>query len=149
MYFNTKKEVLEYLGKNSKDTKLVDRMIDRGEIIKSANGYEVEEKRNKSDIEQIKQLKQRIIELEEELRCKDLEITWPSLSDLEVAQVQWAYYEKELQKMILLAKHIILITYEKHKAYYEKCNIDKFEYKDQLVSYAKEKAKIDSVEWFC
>ena len=33
--FQSKKEVLEYLGKNAKDTRLLDRMIKRGEVEKT------------------------------------------------------------------------------------------------------------------
>lgn len=33
--FQSKKEVLEYLGKNPKDTRLLDRMKQRGEIEKT------------------------------------------------------------------------------------------------------------------
>lgn len=33
MWYNSKKEILEHLGKNGRNTKYVDRMIERGVII--------------------------------------------------------------------------------------------------------------------
>ena len=39
MRFKTKKEILEYLGKNWKDNKLIDRMILRGEAWHDIDGY--------------------------------------------------------------------------------------------------------------
>ena len=39
MEFETKKELLEYLGRNPNDNKLVDRMIGRGEVEKKDGMY--------------------------------------------------------------------------------------------------------------
>ena len=161
MYFTTKKDLLVYLGKDPKDVRLVERMIKRWEVSKEANGYELLEKvkksdlesyHNQSDLETIWQLQEELSKIRSKVMDENFEATITdnaSAKELEEARIQWKYYERELSKMILLCKHIMMATYEKHKAYYEKCNIDKFEYKDQLVSYAKEKAKIDSIEWFC
>lgn len=56
MWFESKKALLQYLGKNEKDNKLVDRLILRGEVCMVDGMYEIVDK----DI--------RIRELEEEIR---------------------------------------------------------------------------------
>ena len=60
--FQSKKEVLEYLGKNPDDRRLVDRMISRGEVEKTEDWYKLVQKEEVSDLEK------RIAELEEENR---------------------------------------------------------------------------------
>ena len=44
MKFQTKKDLLRYLGKNEDDRKLVDRMIARGEVIVENRMYVIEDK---------------------------------------------------------------------------------------------------------
>ena len=46
MKFQTKKDLLRYLGKNEDDRKLVDRMIARGEVIMEWRTYVIEDKCN-------------------------------------------------------------------------------------------------------
>ncbi len=61
MGFETKKSLLEYLGKNPNDNKLVDRLILRGEVeIRDGMYYLVDKE------ERIKELEERIIFLEKE-----------------------------------------------------------------------------------
>lgn len=76
MWFETKKALLEYLGKNSSDNKLVDRMIRRGEVrIEDGMYYIVES-------EEVVKLKERIKALEKS------DLRW----ELEFAKAQWDYY---------------------------------------------------------
>ena len=54
MKFQTKKDLLRYLGKNEDDRKLVDRMIARGEVIVENRMYVIEDKvaeDNSADLE--------------------------------------------------------------------------------------------------
>ena len=53
MKFQTKKELLRYLGKNEDDRKLVDRMVARGEVIVENRMYVIEDKAepNADDLE--------------------------------------------------------------------------------------------------
>lgn len=51
MKFQTKKDLLRYLGKNEDDRKLVDRMIARGEVIMEWRLYVIEDKANADDLE--------------------------------------------------------------------------------------------------
>ena len=45
MKFNTKKDLLRYLGKNEDDRKLVDRMVARGEVKVEGRLYVIEDKK--------------------------------------------------------------------------------------------------------
>ena len=73
MWYWTKREVLEALGKNGRDNKLVDRMIARWEIAKVDWGYEIVERGTSCEVKELKEenekLKERVKELEEV--CKD------------------------------------------------------------------------------
>lgn len=69
MEFRTKKALLEHLGKDGNDNKLVDRMIVRGEVVKR-NGiyiYESLEDRVIEKEKEIKNLTNKIDELEHQL----------------------------------------------------------------------------------
>lgn len=76
MWFETKKALLEYLGKNPSDNKLVDRMIRRGEVRLEDGMYYIVES------EEVVKLKERIKELEKS------DLRW----ELEFAKAQWNYY---------------------------------------------------------
>ena len=78
--FQNKKEILEYLGKSPKDTRLIDRMISRGEVVRLEDGWyglvqkisneevvSLEEKIKEQE-KKIKEQEKRIEELEEENR---------------------------------------------------------------------------------
>ena len=62
--FSSKKEVLEYLGKSPKDTRLVDRMIGRNEIRRVDGCYELVQG---TVDEESAELKKKVADLELEL----------------------------------------------------------------------------------
>lgn len=78
MGFETKKALLEYLGKNTKDNKLVDRMMLRGEVYLEDGMYYIVES------EEVRRLKERIRELEK------YDLRW----ELKEAKANAEYYEK-------------------------------------------------------
>ena len=78
MGFETKRALLEHLGKNPNDNKLVDRMILRGEVYREDWMYYIVES------EEVVKLKKEI----EELKKSDLR--W----ELEEAKAQWEYYQR-------------------------------------------------------
>ena len=93
--FVNKKNILEYLGKSPKDTRLVDRMIVRGEVVKVEGWYELVER------EDVRELRDRIEELERELENKKFELELLEATsnpvndeDLKEATAQWKYYEQ-------------------------------------------------------
>ena len=95
MWYWTKREVLEALGKNGRDNKLVDRMIARWEIAKVDWGYEIVERGTSCEVKELKEenekLKARVKELEEV--CKDSLFGDNKDDDLNTATVQRHYYE--------------------------------------------------------
>lgn len=51
MKFQTKKDLLRYLGKNEDDRKLVDRMIARGEVVMEWRLYVIKDRASADDLE--------------------------------------------------------------------------------------------------
>ena len=85
MKFRKKGELLEYLGKDRKDVRLIDRMIVRGEV-KRENGMYIYE----SDAEVIEELKKENKNLKEQLS----RVSNPDLeNELNEAKIQWEYWE--------------------------------------------------------
>lgn len=107
--FSSKKELLKHLGKNEKDVRLVDRMISKGEVIKTEEwDYElvdIADVRQTVDklLEEIVQLKTEKGELEKKVADLELdkeirESNEVSMEDLKEATAQWHYYEEEYEK---------------------------------------------------
>ena len=97
--FQSKKEILEYLGKNAKDTRLLDRMIKRGEVEKTDEWYKLVQKGNE-ELEKLRaeneELKKKVadLELDKEIR----ESNEVSMEDLKEATAQWHYYEEAYEE---------------------------------------------------
>lgn len=75
MKFQTKKDLLRYLGKNEDDRKLVDRMIARGEVVMEWRLYVIEDKVGSSDdLEYLNKEYERLEESRERAirKCYDL-----------------------------------------------------------------------------
>lgn len=83
VWFETKKALLEYLGKNPDDRKLVDRLILRGEVYMEDGMYYIVDK---DAI--IEDLRKRVSELEGKIATFKEE-NW----DLEEAKIQWEHYK--------------------------------------------------------
>lgn len=86
MEFTTQAELLEHLGKNPNDRRLVQRMVLRWEVVRENGVYVLVDKD-----EEIKNLRERIFFLENECSkntTNDLE------KELSEAKAQWEYYEK-------------------------------------------------------
>ena len=97
--FQSKKEVLEYLGKSPNDRKLVDRMISKGEIEKTEDWYRLVQK-DDDELEKLRreneELKKKVtdLELDKEIR----ESNEVSEAEYKEARVQWLYYADEYEK---------------------------------------------------
>lgn len=78
MGFETKRALLDHLGKNPNDNKLVDRMMRRGEVYMEDGMYYIVES------EEVIKLKEEIKEL------KKSDLRW----ELEEAKAQWGYYQE-------------------------------------------------------
>ena len=97
--FQSKKEVLEYLGKSPNDRKLVDRMISKGEIEKTEDWYKLVQK-DDDELEKLRaeneELKKKVadLELDKEIR----ESNEVSDAEYKEARVQRLYYADEYEK---------------------------------------------------
>lgn len=99
MEFQTKKALLEYLGKNPDDRKLVDRLIAKGKVYKEDGMYVLVERGNLLDEvlrlrEEVERLKffsgQNTVAVNTTVQVNN--------SELEEAKVQWEYWEKECRR---------------------------------------------------
>ena len=63
--FQKKNQILEYLGKDRKDVRLIDRMIARGEIEKTEEWFVLVQEADPSEyLKKIKELENKILELD-------------------------------------------------------------------------------------
>ena len=105
--FRKKRELLEYLGKNPNDNKLVDRMLLRGEV-HMENGMYIYE----SDKEVIDELKKENKNLKEQLS----KVSNPKLEEeLNEAKIQWEYWEWVARRYNTLMDLVIKTVYSKIK----------------------------------
>lgn len=125
--FQSKKEILEYLGKNSKDTRLLDRMIKRGEVEKTEDWYKLVQKSN-DEVEKLRaeneELKKKVadLELDKEIR----ESNEVSEAEYKEARVQWLYYADEYEKEKKDKEFRIRKCFQRIKARNPKANWEEF-----------------------
>ena len=107
MEFATQAELLEHLGKNVNDRRLVQRMVLRWEVVRENGVYRLVDKD-----EEIKNLMERIFFLENE-RSKN------TTNDLEKqlgeAKTQWDYWETKCRKYWKYIEKVIEVTYNRVK----------------------------------
>ena len=107
MEFATQEELLEHLGKNVNDRRLVQRMVLRWEVVRENGVYRLVDKD-----EEIKNLMERIFFLENE-RSKN------TTNDLEKqlgeAKTQWDYWETKCRKYWKYIENVIEVTYNRVK----------------------------------
>jgi len=113
MEFETKKGLLEYLGKDTNDRKLVDRMISRGDVELVDGMYVLVDKDAiiaalKEEIEVLKKSPK-----ESSPQSWDLE---KIKKELEEAQINSEYWEKQTRRYGKLINSVISICYKKLKA---------------------------------
>lgn len=131
--FETKKALLEYLGKNPDDRKLVDRLLARGSVrmeegmyctnLRPVAVWDVEANHELEDL--CSKLRKRISELEKKLEEKPETLTVSNGAvqafdearaklmeqDLEEAKAQWKYYEELAEKRAVLMEKVVHETY--------------------------------------
>ena len=118
MKFKKKRELLEYLGKNPNDNKLVDRMLLRGEVHMD-NGMYIYE----SDKEVIDELKKENKNLKEQLS----KVSNPKLDEeLNEAKVQWEYYQNLYENEVKDKQNRIRKCFQWIKAKYPKAEWEEF-----------------------
>ena len=140
MRFKTKKELLEHLGKNVNDRKLVDRMMSKGEVVMvdweyeyntPAEDFSEREKELMDKIEWLEftlDLKESQIEsLNNEI--KELKNTPSSWEEFEELKVNYEYLQQKFRRLKRGYELVIQLTY-KYAA--KNMKITKEEYKEQL-----------------
>ena len=139
MKFKTKGELLEYLGKNRTDNKLVDRMIIRWEVNKTSEGYEYNTPAEDFS-EREKELMDKIDGLEFTLDLKEsqIESLQNEIDDLKKTswgneydelKVNYEYLQQKFRRLKRGYELVIQLTY-KYAA--KNMKITKEEYKEQL-----------------
>ena len=131
-WFETKKALLEYLGKNPNDRKLVDRLILKGEVhLEDGMYYLVDKDAIIAWLEEeVKKLRGIITTFKEE--------NW----DLEEAKIQWKYWERECKRYWRLSLNVIDICYNKFKQLLgSRFQESKEDFKDWIIEIAKEMDK--------
>ena len=99
--FQSKKEVLEYLGKNPNDRRLVDRMIAKGEIEKRDGEYVLFEKGADAETEalrkEVEELKKKVAGLELDVEIRDARIE--ELNQQAEERDENDYHEARVQRL--------------------------------------------------
>ena len=125
--FSSKKEILEHLGKNAKDTRLLDRMIKRGEVEKTDEWYKLVQKGNE-EVEKLRaeneELKKKVADLELDKEIK--ESNEVSEAEYKEARVQWLYYADEYEKEKKDKEFRIRKCFQRIKAKNPKANWEEF-----------------------
>ena len=114
MQFATKRELLEHLGKNPDDRKLVDRMVMRWEVYKRDGFYYLVDdfkKRNAWRLyDEIRELREEVNELK-----KSEPKTTISSAELEEAKIQWKHWEWVARRYWRYCDEIMDVCYNKCK----------------------------------
>ena len=137
--FVNKKSILEYLGKNTEDRKLIERMIMRKEVVKVDGGYELVQK------DDVRELREEIKELKDKINMQELEIavlkesaTPENSEDLKEANAQWLYWEDKARKYTKAMNLVLQITYNTIKPKLGKNLEDYGDFRDNILSSVRD-----------
>lgn len=139
MEFQTKKALLEYLGKNPDDRKLVDRLIAKGKVYKEDGMYVLVERGNLLDEvlrlrEEVERLKffsgQNTVAVNTTVQVNN--------SELEEAKVQWDYWEKKCRRYGKYIEQVIEVTYNRIKPMLWSKLEEKSEFREHILEEVRE-----------
>ena len=149
MGFESKRALLEYLGKNPKDNKLVDRMMLRGEVYMEDGMFCLRETDADALRRENEQLKEKIKELEQSgLKFVSKAMGEKVLDhgeieglkeELHEAKVQWKYYEDLSESRRKLMEWVIHETYVVAKSKLWNKMEGEDEFRTAIVTAAKQK----------
>lgn len=142
MEFETKKALLEYLGKNPDDRKLVDRMIAKGKVYKDNGMYVLVDRgslldeviRLREDVKELKKLN------EKESVVIQQQVVVNS-SELEEAKVQWEYWERQTRRYVDYLEKVISVTYDRVKPLLWNKIEEKSEFREHILEEVRELSK--------
>lgn len=141
--FATKKEILEYLGKDVEDRKLIDRMIKRGDIKKVDGEYQLIEKEDPWKVdeyrERIKELENKIFELELELDTfRDETIGQITSEDIDRISANLEYREKKAKRNWKAIYLVIDMVYNKVSPMLKGRIEEREEFKEAIIDAVRE-----------
>lgn len=143
MRFKTKKELLEHLGKNVNDRKLVDRMMSKGEVVMVDWEYEYNtpaedfSEREKELMEKIEWLEFTLDLKESQIESLNKEIEelkntpslWAQWEEYNELKVNYEYLQQKFRRLKRGYELVIQLTY---KYAVKNWGMEKEEYKEQL-----------------
>lgn len=138
--FQSKKELLEYLGKSPKDTRLIDRMIARGEVEKWTDGYELLPTPNPTEIERLRaeheELTKKVKKQQDEI--ERLKVVLLNEKDTDEAKIQREYREAKANRYQKAMNLVIRTTYNVIKPKLGNRLEDYDEFRDSILNSVKE-----------
>lgn len=133
MEFSTQRELLEYLGKNSDDRKLVQRLMAKGEVRKEWGMYIYEPQVKVKDLyNEINQLREKISQLEDNAN------TFNGGGDYNEAKAQWDYWEKKCRRYGKYIEQVIEVTYNRIKPMLWSKLEEKSEFREHILEEVRE-----------
>lgn len=133
MEFSTQRELLEYLGKNSDDRKLVQRLMAKGEVRKEWGMYIYEPQVKVKDLyNEIAQLKDKISLLENNV------YTFNGGGDYNEAKAQRDYWEKKCRRYGKYIEQVIEVTYNRIKPMLWSKLEEKSEFREHILEEVRE-----------
>lgn len=140
--FQSKKELLEYLGKSPNDRKLIDRMVARGEVKIGGWVYELIQK---VEVDELTELKSKNEELEKKVKRQQDEIDMlkevlsnEQQTDAEEAKIQREYREAKANRYQKAMNLVIRTTYNVIKPKLGNRLEDYDEFRDSILNSVKE-----------
>jgi len=136
MEFSTQRDLLEYLGKNPDDRKLVQRLMAKGEVRKEWGIYIYEPQVKVKDLySEINQLKEKISQLEDNAK------TFGGGWDYNEAKVQWEYWERQTRRYADYLEKVISVTYDRVKPMLWNKIEEKSEFREHILEEVKALSK--------
>lgn len=150
MWYNSKKEILEHLGKNGRNTKYVDRMIEKGVIVEVGWQYAMRWSKEWEEWQKFKELD--LVKKEEELKEKEegYRAVYERFKeeikerDKKIAELEERLNSDEDKVNLEYYK----TEYEKLKVEYRHLNIGKREWMWKILQ-RRFRLSEDNYEWFC
>lgn len=140
--FQNQKEILEYLGKNQNDRNLIGRMIRKGEIKKTDDGYELLPKVDDGELAELKakneELEKKVKRQQDEIDMLKEVLSNEQQTDADEAKIQREYREAKANRYQKAMNLVIRTTYNVIKPKLGNRLEDYDEFRDSILNSVKE-----------
>lgn len=140
--FQNQKEILEYLGKNLNDRNLIGRMIRKGEIKKTDDGYELLPKVDDVELAELKakneELEKKVKRQQDEIEMLKEVLSNEQQTDADEAKIQREYREAKANRYQKAMNLVIRTTYNVIKPKLGNRLEDYDEFRDSILNSVKE-----------